>query len=78
MKIYLIKREDDVGYDEYAGFVVAALTPPAAKELVLEAVHASTKPVILALWADLPVKYLGRAAKLGMPAGIILSDFNAG
>lgn len=81
MKIYLIKRNDEVGYDEYVGFVVAATSAREAKDLVLEVVTGQRvcKATTLVLWENLPVKYLGRAEKLAVPAaGIILSDFNAG
>ena len=67
MKIYIVWRTDEIGYDEFDAHVVVASSPKRAKDLCK--------------WADgrpRPHEIKAREIKAGKRARIILSSFNAG
>ncbi|ANZ48028.1 hypothetical protein ASESINO_4 [Erwinia phage vB_EamM_Asesino] len=74
MNLYLLEREDDVGYDEFDSIVVAAPTEQAAR---------ATKPNH-GRWTDvfrnedgviLRCKHIGTTH---LPEGVVHESFNAG
>lgn len=66
MKVYLVRRTDDIDYDEYDGYVVVAENPKKAKELCKWGTFVEPK--------DIEVKEV----KVGLKPRVILGSFNAG
>lgn len=67
MNLYLVKRTDDIGYDEYDSVVVSAVSECAAKYEATE------------LWSKydpVTVELIGMS--INQEAGVIHSSFNAG
>lgn len=67
MNLYLVKRTDDIGYDEYDSVVVSAVSECAAKYEATE------------LWSKhdpVTVELIGMS--ISQEAGVIHSSFNAG
>ncbi len=75
MLLYLIERADEVGWDEFAAFVIAAKSPDELPEIVKEACSQEPYPTYTSQWKE-PV-VIGTAAE-GVKKGVVLSDFNAG
>lgn len=76
MKIYLLKRNDYVCYDEYKGFVIAAKNPEAAIKIANDNAADEGK-----LWGDVAkvsVSVIGTADKSITEPYILLADFRAG
>ena len=69
MKIYKVKTNDRVGYDEYDSVVVIANDENEAKEIAKEACYNFRD--------DLEVTEVGEANP-DKEAGVVLSSFNAG
>lgn len=87
MNLYLMSREGETGYDEFEGFVVAAISPEKAR-CVHPREHLADQD-----WMDNPdsrfrdiwftfnerenikCKFLG---KTKLKAGVVLASFNAG
>jgi len=70
MKLWLVGREDHVGWDEYQSVVVATETEEEALLYEPSKSNSFGRP------EDRTVMYLGEAAE-GI-SGLILDDFNAG
>lgn len=74
MRLWLVKRSDaeNLGWDEYLGFVIAAHTPERAREMAHEHARESW-------WQDpmrTPIEHVGEAA---FPEErVILDSFRAG
>lgn len=77
MNIYLLKRDNKVGYDEYDGFVIAANTEDEARQMAAEEAADEGKNIWLS-----PVSDDVRVVKIGINdypnPEIILDSFNAG
>ena len=71
MKIYLVSRNDDVGYDEYDSAVVVAETPEAAINMLKEKHGISSHY----LWKGFDVSV---TEIIPSNEGVILESFNAG
>ncbi|ANZ49094.1 hypothetical protein FDI85_gp272 [Erwinia phage Machina] len=75
MNLYLLERQDDVGYDEFDSIVVAAPS---------EAVARATKPGWRGRWTDVYCDEDGvilRCELIGtthLEAGVVHASFNAG
>ena len=75
MKLWLIERhEDDVGYDESAGFVVRAETEHAARVLASKRRRGDENPSV---WLDQNESSCEQITEEGDEA-VILTDFKAG
>jgi hypothetical protein len=75
MKLYLIYRTDEYGYDEYDEAVVCAESEEEARNI-----HPREGCSSLEGWIepkDVKVSYLGEAEK-GWEKGVICASFNAG
>jgi hypothetical protein len=72
-KVYLVEREDLVGYDENRAFVVVANTPDHARQLCKENAADEGKEV----WNNALCILLAKGAIDRTPR-VVLSDFNAG
>jgi len=82
MNLYLIKRTDEIDYDEYAGFVIAAEGEKQAREIAAKRSFCEGKDI----WLDtfdgnyytpmVLIKML--ASDVSLPEGIVLSDYKAG
>lgn len=72
MKLYLVARTDDIGYDEYDAFVVRAASPEDAAAVVADS-HNYTWPVKNG-GENIEVTELSADGE----ETIILSSFNAG
>jgi len=70
MKLYLLKQEENNGYDTFDSMVVAAETPTKARKINPGYGWASD-------YKNVTVKYIGEA-KAGTEQGIILTSFHAG
>ena len=68
MKLFLLTRTDDVGYDEYDSFVIAAHTEYEAREM------AAWEGVIT---APPTCRVVGQAGN-DIPPGVVLGSFRAG
>ncbi len=66
MNLYLCKRKNQAGWDEYDSFVVAALDEKEA-ESICEKEESD----------NYTVELIGHAAE-GVPCGVVLGSFNAG
>ncbi len=73
MRLYLIKRKDRVGYDEYDSFIVRAGTPRMARKMA--ALRASDEGE--RVWLNPEDSTVIRIKDEG-PAGIVLGSYNAG
>ena len=76
MKLYKLTRNNAVGYDENAGFMIAANDEQQARVLASYAVI--DEPSVT--WIDPTLSaciQVGTATR-GTKAGIVLTDFNAG
>ena len=73
MNLYLIQREGPIGYDEYAGFVIAAERNGQARAMAID--QASDEGH--APWVKAVCTQIGEAAPYDVPT-IILRDFRAG
>jgi hypothetical protein len=73
MNLYLLKRDDHVGYDEYSGHVIAAPQPYEAR---VAAAKVSADEGY-AVWIHFATLTLIATDHAGEP-GIVLSSFNAG
>jgi len=89
MNLYLIKRTDEIDYDEFAGFVIAAEGEKQAREIAAE--RDNGFPSCFGskgkdIWLDtfdgnyytpmVLIKML--ASDVSLPEGVILSDYRAG
>lgn len=75
MKLYLLRRMDSVGYDEYIGFVVSADNETEAREIASEQFADEGKDK----WhSQLDVSATLIALNSTQPKGIVLESFNAG
>lgn len=75
LKIYLLERQDEVGWDEYAGHVIAAEN----EEEVIEIAQTKERGNHTdADWSKAKISLLGEYSGDSMQSHIILSDFNAG
>jgi hypothetical protein len=72
MNIYLLKRTDDVDYDETAGFVIRARSLPEAQAL------AKAKDYSNCLWSSPTVEATVIGTSHSEVAEIILRDYRAG
>ena len=70
MKVYLVKRNDRAGYDEYDSAVVVAESPDQALN-ILKAAHIND---YMPTWGDWNVT----TEEVSLVSGIILESFNAG
>jgi len=93
MNIYLVKRTDNVGYDDFDSFIVAAKTELEALRTHPQDSWSSSGKKIwnsesgnwgedpCGTWVDslheLVIKYLGEGRE-DLEAGVILASFNAG
>ena len=72
MTLWLLKRTDRVGYDEYAGFVIRASSEREAREIAWSAASDEPRDV----WLNDAVA--ARPIDADGKDEIILGDFNAG
>lgn len=86
MNLYLIRRNDDVDYDQYDSAVVAAPDEVAAKDLVERNsdywTHTNWRHEGEVLKQehtklDITIEFIG-IAKDGMPFGVVVASYNAG
>jgi len=75
MKLWLIERDadDDIGWDEFRGFVIAAEDEEAARKCAMERPGDEGADV----WKKATCQLIGEANER-VSAGVVLSDFNAG
>jgi len=80
MNLYLITRNDNVGYDEYDAAVIAAETEEAAKSFIVDGneiwgwtQNYSSDPKNI----DISIELIGVATP-DIEAGILIASFNAG
>lgn len=75
MNIYICRRKDEVGWDEFDSFVCLANSPKEAKQLAQEAAN-------MGEWHPEPDAFLsGSCKKIPLDSGkprILLGSFNAG
>lgn len=69
MKLFIVERTDNVGYDEFDSIVVAAESEDDAIHIEPQGVWASAE--------HLAVQYIGEAMPL-IPRGVVHASFNAG
>lgn len=74
MRLWLLKRLDEVGRDEYAGFVVRAPDSYAARKIACEVAARGATPEA---WAD-PRRSSCERLLVEGEAGVVLADFKAG
>lgn len=85
MNLYLVKRTDEIGYDEYDAFVCAAESaeqarsmPPVDEWLTGELLSSN----IIWEWTNdlnkIKVEYVGKADEKYTKPTVILASFNAG
>jgi hypothetical protein len=72
MNIYLVKRNDQVGFDEFDAFVVTAEDKSSAKEFARKQVSCGGWPTN----AGISVKLVGHSSS--KEKRLILASFNAG
>ena len=73
MNIYLLEREDGVGYDEYDGFVIIERTEQNARE------KANSQPGAEGqIWANETKVRCQKVGTSNLPAGVLLGSYNAG
>lgn len=89
MKLFLVKRTDYVGYDEYDAFVCAAESEEQARkmlpfdeELVREETEENISSLIIWEWTKdlnkIEVEYIGEADEKYTKPAVILASFCAG
>jgi hypothetical protein len=88
VKIWLLKqRVDEVGWDDYRGFVVQAKTEERARELASkgrpwnDGSNWTTPPETPANWLDpekVSAEWLGHAKGIDPVEGVVLADCNQG
>lgn len=72
MKIYVVERTDQVGWDEYDSFVVVAKDEEQALDIVLTSNYDGGPP-------DCWIRDLVKVSEVDLSgAGIVLGSFNAG
>lgn len=74
-KIWLLEREDDIGWDEFRGFVIAANTEGEARDIAALN-HADEVPETWQGQLTCTVRCI--ADNTDEPNGIVLESFNAG
>jgi len=72
-KFYILKRLEDVGYDEAAGFVVLAFTSKAARRFAARGAGDEDKQV----WLE-PLRTSCVELHTNGPVGVVLRNFKAG
>lgn len=75
MKLWLLNRTDNIGYDEYAGYVIAAETENEAR-LIAAVNHADEGSEVWEGQLTCTAECIADATN--REAGIILESFNAG
>lgn len=89
MNLYLVRRTDITGYDEYDAFVCAAESEEQARkmlpfdeELVREKTEENIRNLIFWEWTKdlnkIKVEYIGKADKKYTEPTVILASFKAG
>lgn len=73
MNLYLLEREDDIGYDEFDSIVVAAPTEQAAR-----AIRPRGGWVYGEAWDDAEKLTCTNIGTTHLPSGIVHESFNAG
>lgn len=68
MHLYLFERTDEIGYDEYDAYVIAAESAQVASKYVAWCAELDSPPTC---------KTIGEASE-GVQEGVIISSFNAG
>ena len=80
MNLYLISRNDNVGYDEYDSAVIAAPTEEAAKSFIVDGneIRAWTRNnSVNTKDINISIKLIGTASP-DIESGIVIESFNAG
>jgi hypothetical protein len=72
MKLYLIERTGNIGYDEYIGFVIAAENEAEARTIA--AYNSGDEGA--EIWKTAPIRCI--ADVTGETPGVVLESFNAG
>lgn len=72
MKIYILNREGQIGYDEYDSMIVCAKTPKEARDIARENCGDEG-----AVWND-PELSTCKILKPGKTSAVILGSYNAG
>lgn len=85
MKLFLVKRTDDIGYDEYDAFVCAAESEEQARSMLPDDEWHMKEYVIgliMCEWTKdlnkIEVEYIGEADEKYTEPAVILASFNAG
>lgn len=73
MNLYLLERQDDVGYDEFDSIVVAAPTEQAAR-----AIRPRGGWVYGEAWEDVETLTCQLIGTTNLPTGLVHTSFNAG
>ena len=73
-KLYLVKRNDSVGYDEYDSYVVVAKNPLSARNICAD--NSADEPREIWLSDSTTTEYLGNA--INKETRIVIESFNAG
>ena len=80
MNLYLIKRfheDDSLGYDEFAGFVIAAETEWVARRIAADRSAMEGREIWLSICG--PVSSIELiASDVSLPEGMVLADYRAG
>jgi len=72
--LYLIKRKDEIGWDEYCGFVISAKTPREARQT---ASHRACDEGF-ETWLSSDLSSCQKIGTTHRRPGILLDSFNAG
>lgn len=86
MNLFCIKRaNEDVDYDEYAGFVIAAETEWLARNIAADRSSGEGREIWLRTWASCGGNYYETisqiellASDVSLPEGVVLADYRAG
>tara|TARA_R110000765_G_scaffold256408_1_gene356855 strand:- start:63 stop:329 length:267 start_codon:yes stop_codon:yes gene_type:complete len=85
MNLFCIKRTDEIDYDEFAGFVIAAETEERAREIAAErafGIGAEGKEIWLNTFDGnyyTPISQIEMlASDVSLPEGVVLADYMAG
>lgn len=80
MNIYMLSRNEDIGYDEYCAVVVIAKSPQDAIKIHpsdIDGVGSYTSNGWTTEKKNIHVEYIGKAA-VNAKRGVVLASFNAG
>ncbi len=74
MKLYIITAKQDVGWDEYAGFVLYARSPKDARKLAATETEDREKNT----WLNPRLSTLKELSSTSKNEGVVMYDFKAG